>query len=247
MIKCLIVEDEFPAREELKYFINTYEGFEILNEFDNPIDSLKFLENNKVDVIFLDINMPNIDGMSLGKIIHKMNKDIKLVFITAYREYAAEAFEIKAFDYLLKPYSETRINELLENLKNTFGNSNEVSEKISNSDFLNNKKITVNFDSKMVVISIKDILYIEADEKEVHIFTKDNSFTSKLKISQLENILPNNVFFRCHRSYIVNIDKIIEVEPWFSGTYILKVKYSDFKIPVSRNNVKQLKDILFIK
>ena len=109
MIRCVIVEDEFPAREELKYFINNFDGVELEKEFDNPVDALKYLQGNKTDVVFLDINMPELDGMSLGKIISKMDEDIKIVFITAYRDYAADAFEIKAFDYILKPYSDERI------------------------------------------------------------------------------------------------------------------------------------------
>ncbi|MGL4909648.1 MAG: LytTR family DNA-binding domain-containing protein, partial [Cetobacterium sp.] len=106
---------------------------------------------------------------------------------------------------------------------------------------------TVNLDSKMFVLSTNDILYIEADEKETHIFTENGMYSSKMKISQLESVLTDNLFFRCHRSYIVNIDKIVEVEPWFNSTYILKVTNSSFKIAVSRNKVKELKEILTIK
>lgn len=241
MLNCVIVEDEFPAREELKYFINSNSNFQITKEFENPIDALKYIEGNHIDIVFLDINMPELDGMSLGKIIHRLNKNIKLIFITAYKDFAIDAFEIKAFDYILKPYSEERIIKVLDNLVEDL-NKNENSIK----DF-NIKKITVNLDSKMVVLSTDDILYIEADEKETHIFTESNMYTSKLKISQLETILPENIFFRGHRSFIVNIDKIVEVEPWFNGTYILKVLNCDFKIPVSRNKVKELKEILTIK
>ncbi|MGL4977263.1 MAG: LytR/AlgR family response regulator transcription factor [Cetobacterium sp.] len=241
MIKCIIVEDEFPAREELKFFINNNNNFHLEKEFENPIDALKYIEANEVDVIFLDINMPELDGMTLGKIIHRLNKNIKLVFISAYKDFAVEAFEIKAFDYILKPYSEERIINLLENIVE------EIQKSDSPSKDYNIKKITVNSDSKMLVISTDNILYIEADEKETNIFTKETVNSSKLKISQLENILSNEMFFRCHRSYIVNIDKIIEVEPWFNGTYILKVSNSNFKIPVSRNKVKDLKELLTIK
>ncbi|MGL5355216.1 MAG: LytR/AlgR family response regulator transcription factor [Cetobacterium sp.] len=241
MIKCVIVEDEFPAREELKFFIKNNKNFEIEKEFENPIDALKFIEGNNVDVIFLDINMPQLDGMTLGKIIHRVNSKIKLVFISAYKDFAVDAFEIKAFDYILKPYSEDRITSVLEAL------NEEISKNDISSKDLSIKKITVNLDSKMVVLSTKNILYIEADEKESHIFTEEAMYSSKLKISQLEKILDETTFFRCHRSYIINIDKIVEVEPWFNGTYILKVLNSNFKIAVSRNKVKELKEILTIK
>lgn len=240
MLKCIIVEDEFPAREELKYFISNHEGTELEKEFDNPVDALKFIQNNQIDIVFLDINMPEIDGISLGKIISKLNSNLKIIFITAYREYAAEAFEIKAFDYLLKPYSEQRIKEVLTNL--TTLKSNELIKE-------NNKinKITVSLGEKMIVLSIDEICYIEIVEKESIIYTETTHYTSKLKLSKWEEILPKNKFYRTHRSYIVNLDKIREIEPWFNGTYILKIENTKAKIPVSRNNIKEFKELLSIK
>ncbi|WP_176891643.1 LytTR family DNA-binding domain-containing protein [Fusobacterium varium] len=240
MLKCIIVEDEFPAREELKFFIEKHEEIELEKEFDSPLDALKYLQDNKIDIIFLDINMPELDGMSLGKILSKLNENLKIVFITAYKEYAAEAFEIKAFDYLLKPYSEKRINEVLDNLT-----KERKSEHIKDISRIN--KVTVTSGDKMYVISINNIYYIEAGEKESMVYTKDNSYSSKIKISKWEEMLPKNKFYRTHRSYMVNLDKITEVEPWFNGTYVLKIQDLKFKIPVSRNNIKEFKEILVIK
>lgn len=240
MLTCVIVEDEFPAREELKYFLTKHKEISLEKEFENPIDSLKYLQENKVDVVFLDINMPELDGMSLGKILTKLNPNIKIIFITAYRDYAAEAFEIKAFDYLLKPYSEKRIAEVLNNLTMIKDNSpaKEV-EKIN--------KVTVFLDEKMVVLSLDEIYYIEVSEKESLVYTQNEIYTSKLKISKWEEILPKNKFYRTHRAYIVNLDKIKEVEPWFNGTFVLKIQDLKFKVPVSRNNIKEFKELLSIK
>lgn len=240
MLTCVIVEDEFPAREELKYFLTKHKEISLEKEFENPIDSLKYLQENKVDIVFLDINMPELDGMSLGKILTKLNPNIKIIFITAYRDYAAEAFEIKAFDYLLKPYSEKRITEVLNNLTMIKDNSptKEV-EKIN--------KVTVFLDEKMVVLSLDEIYYIEVSEKESLVYTQNEIYTSKLKISKWEEILPKNKFYRTHRAYIVNLDKIKEVEPWFNGTFVLKIQDLKFKVPVSRNNIKEFKKLLSIK
>ena len=241
MIKCVIVEDEFPAREELKYFINNFDGVELEKEFDNPVDALKYLQGNKIDVVFLDINMPELDGMSLGKIISKMDENIKIVFITAYRDYAADAFEIKAFDYILKPYSDERIKEVLENItkEKESESSKDINSRIN--------KITGMLDNKIFVISLDDIYYIEVNEKDSLIYTKDAVYISKVKISKLEEILPKEKFYRTHRSYIVNLDKIVEVEPWFNSTYVLKIADLKFKVPVSRNKVKEFKELLIIK
>lgn len=191
-------------------------------------------------LFFLDINMPELDGMSLGKILIKLNPNLKIIFITAYRDYAAEAFEIKAFDYLLKPYSEKRIMEVLNNLS-----SSKETLQVKEVEKIN--KVTVFSSEKMLVISLDEIYCIEVAEKESIVYVKDEIYTSKLKISKWEEILPKNKFYRTHRSYIVNLDKIKEVEPWFNGTYILKIQDLKFKVPVSRNNIKEFKELLVIK
>mgnify|MGYP000953185275 FL=1 len=237
MINCIIVEDELPAREELKYFLNQEKEIKLIAEFNNPLDTLNFLENNTADVIFLDINMPDMNGISLGKIITKMYPDMKIVFITAYKDYAVDAFEIKAFDYLLKPYSESRIKNLLKSLINI---KNEKTILIKNNNL---KKITVNIDERLYVISLNDIDYIEASEKETLIFSNQKKYVSKIKISKWEEMLKGNNFYRCHRSFIINLDKITEIEQWFNSSWILKIKNYTTAIPVSRNNIKELKEL----
>ena len=240
MINCIIVEDELPAREELKYFLNEEKEIKLIAEFDNPLDTLNFLENNTADVIFLDINMPDMNGISLGKIITKMYPDMKIVFITAYKDYAVDAFEIKAFDYLLKPYSESRIKNLLKSLVNV---KTELTSSIKNSSL---KKITINIDERLYVISLNDIDYIEASEKETLIFSNQKKYVSKIKISKWEEMLKGDNFYRCHRSFIVNLDKITEIEQWFNSSWIIKIKNYVTAIPVSRNNIKELKKLFSV-
>jgi len=240
MISCIIVEDELPAREELKYFLNEEKEIKLIAEFDNPLDTLNFLENNTTDVIFLDISMPDMNGISLGKIVTKMYPNMKIVFITAYKDYAVDAFEIKAFDYLLKPYSETRIRNLLKSLVNR---ETEVISSIKNSNL---KKITVNIDERLYVISLNDVDYIEASEKETLIFSNQKKYISKIKISKWEEMLKGYNFYRCHRSFIINLDKITEIEQWFNSSWIIKIKNYTTAIPVSRNNIKELKEIFLV-
>ena len=108
-------------------------------------------------------------------------------------------------------------------------------------------KVTVFLDEKMVVLSLDEIYYIEVSEKESLVYTQNEIYTSKLKISKWEEILPKNKFYRTHRAYIVNLDKIKEVEPWFNGTFVLKIQDLKFKVPVSRNNIKEFKELLSIK
>lgn len=109
MNKVIVVDDEYPAREELKYFIKTYSKLEIVGEFSDGIEVLKFLQDHDVDAVFLDINIPLLDGVLLAKSLHRFENPPKIIFVTAYKEHAADAFEIEAFDYILKPYTEERI------------------------------------------------------------------------------------------------------------------------------------------
>jgi len=240
-MRCIIVDDEFPSREELKFFLGKHMALEIVGEFDDPIKALGYLQENTVDVVFLDINMPNMDGMTLGKLVSKFKNKPEIIFITAYDSYAVEAFGIRAFDYIMKPYSEERISETLERLI-TGGNQSQEDEK----EIYQQNKLTLWKGDKMFVLPLKDVSYFEACERETKIFTRKDIYISKSKISDLEGKLPKEKFFRSHRSYIVNLDEIVEIIPWFNTTYNLKLKDIDEKIPVSRSKVKEFKGIMGI-
>lgn len=246
-MQCIIVEDEFPAREELKYFINNHSDIKIVNEFDNGIDVLKFIQENTVDVIFLDINIPMLDGILLAKTINKFKCKPKIVFITAYKEHAVEAFELEVFDYVLKPYSEQRIINTLNKLKEC-----EVNEKfLKNEQIVEEKSdipdtITMWKNDKMIVLKFYDIYYCEARERDTIVYTSKNEYVVRSSISEFFKSLPSNQFFKTHRSYIVNINKIKEIIPWFNSTYILKLNDINKEIPVSRSNIKDFRNIMHI-
>ena len=240
-MKAIIVDDEFLAREELKYFIQNYSKIDIVAEFTDGIEVLKFIQNNDVDIIFLDINIPSLDGVLLAKSISKFTKKPNIVFITAYKEHAVEAFEVEAFDYILKPYSESRIISMLKKLENTYNNKKDN----SHINFISNK-INLWKNEKIIVVDINDIYYCVAQERITYVFTKDEKYSVNLCISDFYEKLPNDIFFKCHRSYIVNINKIKEIIPWFNNTYNLKLQDIDYEVPVSRSNVKVFKQIMNI-
>ncbi|ATD54559.1 LytR/AlgR family response regulator transcription factor [Clostridium chauvoei] len=235
-MNCIIVDDELPAREELKYFVKNFSDIDILGEFEDGADALKFLQDNNVDVLFLDINIPGIDGINLAKILNKLNFIGKIVFITAYKDYALDAFDIHAFDYLLKPFSEERIISSLERLEKLNIECKEIDSK--------SDKLSVIKNGKIYVVNTKDIYYLEAAGRTVKVFINGEEYLSKHKISELENKLSSKEFYKSHRSYIVNLDKVEEIKPWFNGTYVLKIKNIEKEIPVSRNKVKDFKKIL---
>lgn len=233
-MNCIIVDDEYPSREELKYFIKNFSNIKIMEEFDDSIKALEYIEGNKPDIIFLDINMPKLNGMALGKIINHFPKKPLIIFITAHKDYAVDAFELQAYDYILKPYSEERIVSTLKNI-----------EKPSDTKSINNK-ITLWKDNKMIVRRIIDISYCEARERETLIYIRGVQYTISCSISDFYKKLPKEYFFRGHRSYIINIDKIIEIIPWFNNTFMLKLQGEEVDIPVSRSNIVEFKQIMGI-
>ncbi|GKZ01880.1 LytR/AlgR family response regulator transcription factor [Paraclostridium bifermentans] len=246
-MKCIIVEDEFPAREELKYFIKNHSNIEIVSEFDNGIDVLKFIQENSIDVIFLDINIPMLDGILLAKTINKFKYKPKIVFITAYKEHAVEAFELEAFDYVLKPYSDQRIINTLNKLKDCEENE-KVLKREQNLEEKSDVQDTITMwkNDKIIVLKFDDIYYCEANERETIVYTKENEYIVKSSISEFLKSLPSNQFFKTHRSYIVNINKIKEIIPWFNSTYILKLNDIKKEIPVSRSNIKEFRNTMHI-
>lgn len=240
-MKAIIVEDEFPAREELKYFINNFSNIDIVSEFDNGVDVLKFMQKNNIDVIFLDINIPMFDGMLLAKTINQFKNKPKIVFITAYKEHAVDAFELDAFDYILKPYSEERIVSTLNKLCQV-----EFLKLESENRQVNLSNITLWREKKLVVINTDDIYYCEARERETLVYTKENEYISKKSILEFEKKLSSDKFLKIHRSYIVNITKIKEIIPWFNSTYKIKLNDIANEVYVSRSKIKEFRKIMNI-
>lgn len=233
-MNCIIVDDEYPSIQELSYFIDNFSSIKILEQFDDSIKALQYIQTHSVDVIFLDISMPKLDGLAFSRVLNTLKDKPILVFITAYSEYALEAFEVSAFDYILKPYSKDRISDTLHRLENC-----------TTSKYCSNK-ITLWKNKKIYVVDISEIYYCEAHEHEVNIFTKSEHYKVTSSISDFYKRLPQDKFFRCHRSYIVNIDMIKEIIPWFNNTYMLKLHDIEAEIPVSRQNITLFKQLMGI-
>ncbi|MEW9124079.1 MAG: LytTR family DNA-binding domain-containing protein [Thermotaleaceae bacterium] len=233
-MNCIIVDDEYPAIQELTYFITNFSSIKILEKFDDSIKALEYIQNHSMDIVFLDISMPKLDGLALSRVIHTLKNKPLLVFISAYREHALEAFEVAAFDYILKPYSENRIVDTLKRLEDYKAPKGNIS------------KLALWKDEKMFVVNIEDIYYCKANEHEVFIVEKENQYKITSTISAFYKKLPHEKFFRCHRSYIVNLDKISEIIPWFNNTYMLKLQGIEDEVPVSRQNISTFKQLMGI-
>jgi len=202
-INCLIVDDEPVARDIIENHLQKIAHIHVLASCKNAIDAFKEISSHQVDLIFLDINMPEISGLLFAKSI---NKNIKVIFTTAYREYAIDGFDLQAVDYLLKPISFDRllqaINKYLgENMSTLLDSPIEVVEE--KSDF-----IFVRSDRKMIKLKFSDVNYIESFSDYIKIHLDDKTIITRETISSIEGKLPQKDFLRIHRSYIVSFAKI---------------------------------------
>lgn len=265
-MKGIIVEDEFLAMEELEYLIGKNSSVQIVDKFEDGIDVLKFLQTSDVDVIFLDINIPSLDGVLLAKSISKFANKPYIVFTTAYKEHAAEAFEIEAFDYILKPYHEPRIAAMLTKLEAAFSAKKQREGIEASADFRQGggsadasrpntdvppvssptSRINLYKDDKIIVVDADDIYYASAQEKTTLVYTRKEAYTMHMSISDFQANLPPDRFFRCHRSYTVNLSKIREIVPWFNNTYLLRLRDVNAEVPVSRSKVKEFRQLMRI-
>ncbi|WES66994.1 LytTR family DNA-binding domain-containing protein [Superficieibacter sp. HKU1] len=243
-MKVIIVEDEVLAQQELSWLIKEHSQMEIVGTFDDGLDVLKFLQHNKVDALFLDINIPSLDGVLLAQNISQFAQKPFIVFITAWKEHAVEAFELEAFDYILKPYQESRIITMLQKLETAW--QQQTGTGVVPAVIRENDTINLIKDERIYVTSINDIYYAEAHEKMTFVYTKRESWVMPMNITEFCSKLPASHFFRCHRSYCVNLNKIREIEPWFNNTYILRLRDLEFEVPVSRSKVKEFRQLMHL-
>ena len=202
-ISCIIVDDESMARDIIATHLAQIQNIEVIAQCKNAIEAFNFINNNNnnVDLIFLDINMPEISGIAFAKSI---NKNIKIIFTTAYRDYAVEGFDLQAVDYLLKPIPFERLLKAV----NRYFEVNTVQSDIQLKPTDNNDFIFVRSDRRMLKITFSDIIYIESLSDYIKIHLKDQCIVTRETISAIEAKLPQKDFLRIHRSYIISLKKI---------------------------------------
>lgn len=221
--KAIIVDDEPTARDILMTHMVRIPIISVEGYFKNAIDALSYLKLNPIDVVFLDINMPEVSGLSFGKLI---KNDVKLIFTTAHREYAVEGFDLQAVDYLLKPISFDRLLQAIHK----FAGETEIEQKIISPSIQveSSNFVFVRADRKMVKIDFDRILYVESVSDYIKIITIDGQIVTRETISNFEAKLPQASFMRTHRSYIASIPQITS----FTNEY---VEVPNKAIPISRS------------
>lgn len=252
MLQVLLVDDEMPARDELKYLLSQRSDVAVIGEADDAAEAIRLAVKLKPDVIFLDIEMREVSGLEAGVILRRVVPDTLLVFATAYDSYAIKAFEVGAIDYLLKPFEQARIDETIERLK-SYRQEDWRAVAKKQSEVLSINRIRVNKlalekDGKIVMVPYQDILYAYAHLGAVKVVLEQGGKgTYSGTLADFEDRVRSTNMMRVHKSYLVNLDKVREVVPWFKGTYWLKVDGSADEIPVSKTQIKEIKEILGLK
>ncbi len=260
-LKALILDDEYPARKELRFLLGQFEDIEVVGEATNAHEALTLIKALNYSVLFLDIEMPGMNGLELGRHIQELENPPCVVFVSAYDEYAIKAFEVDAVDYLLKPFDEKRLGLAIQKIRKAIQTKGQKAvEKADNTEStLKEEKETkgerqkgVTIDrvpaekqGKTVLINEADIICAFTEKDYVYVKTFSDKMITRFTLKDLEARLNSSMFFRTHRCYIVNLHKVKEIVPFFNGTYTLIVEDSQkSEIPVSRAQAKKLKKIL---
>jgi len=245
-IKVMIAEDEWLARKELSYLLTQEEDLELLPEAVNGKELLELITQWEPDVIFMDIQMPELDGMKAAKLLQSAAPQSLIVFTTAHDDHAVEAFGLNALDYLLKPYSHERLKETLTRIRQKRLTQESLSTPPKKSLMASKtgkwNKLLITDGEKHILLDPETILYAEIEEKTTHLYTTTNrSYMTKMSLNELENKLTGYPFFRPHRSFLVNLNQIEELVPWFNGAFNIILKHDKrTQIPVSREMAKEL-------
>ncbi|MGN1402665.1 MAG: LytR/AlgR family response regulator transcription factor [Bacillus sp. (in: firmicutes)] len=243
MLKVYIVDDEMFARDELKYLLNRSRQVEVIGENDCIEDALGEIASTKPDLVFLDIELADESGLQLARDLEQLESPPAVVFATAYDEYALSAFDFNAVDYILKPFDEDRILKTLDKIKSIqkIGKTKRQEPVFQQGDI--HKKLAICVDERIILLPYEDICYVESHEGKTVIKTNQSLHKVNETLAYWEKRLPGGPFARVHRSFIVNMEQIAEIEPWFNSTYNL-ILQDGSKVPVSRTYGKKLKQLV---
>jgi DNA-binding LytR/AlgR family response regulator len=254
-LRAMVVDDELPARERLISMLSKFPDFDTIAEASCAEEAFAKLKEFKPQVVFLDIQMPDIDGINLARELIKDDEPPLIIFVTAYDKYAIEAFEVNAIDYLLKPANSDRLTTAVARIKeilSTRENKNQFMSELSvalgrimeKTDDSKASRLTLYHEESgnRLIAEPQEIWWIFAKGDKTYARIEKGEFRIFETLTNLSNRLPSDIFVRSHKAYIVNIKQIQEIVPWFSGTYNLKMKDGATELPLSRSYVAQFKE-----
>ena len=226
-IKCILIDDEPLAIKVLENYFTNFSDFEIIGTFNNALEALEFINNNGVDAVFLDINMPMMTGFELISLIENKTR---VIITSAFREFAVESYDLDVLDYLLKPIPLPRFVKCINKITAEFNLKNNI--KIENQRI--DSHIFIKVDKKMIKINIDEILFIEGMKEYIKVITVDKTYITHKSLTSLSDELPADRFIRIHKSYTIAIDKVKSIE----GN---RIQIQSYTIPIGRNYSKEVK------
>jgi two-component system response regulator LytT len=260
-LRAVLVDDEQLARDELGYLLGQLGGVEVIGQAGNGLEALTAIERLHPDVVFLDVQMPGLTGFEVARRLVDQRTDVHVIFVTAYDQHAIEAFEVNAVDYLLKPVDPARLEMAVQRARRrvstTVGPARAdaaamnveqleqivqlVAERQSRRD-----KLAIRVGERFMLVQAEEIIFASMTDEAITVVTPQHSGTSNYRtLDELQARLDPSVFWRVHRSHLVNINKIKEIVPWFSRNYILRMKDAKAtEIPVSRTQTRRLREYL---
>ncbi|SHJ40007.1 two component transcriptional regulator, LytTR family [Dethiosulfatibacter aminovorans DSM 17477] len=249
-MRVLLVDDEKYIRDEFKYFMDKFEGVEVCGETGDPEDVIPMVRDLKPDLVFLDINLQTQSGLVIAREILDLENPPQIVLATAFDQYAVKGFDIGVVDYIVKPIMEERLKRCIDRARQNMDiRTGVVKKEATASKPSAGKKMTsiaVAKNDKLFLLKLKEIVYLEYFEGKIRVFTEKDEYSinQTMKAFMEEN---GDGFIRTHKSFIVNIDYIEEIIPWFNYTLKLRIKdFDELEIPVSRNYMKDFKEKLKI-
>jgi two-component system LytT family response regulator/two-component system response regulator LytT len=252
-LRTLIVDDEKPARDELVYLLKSFPEVHLIGQGKNGIEAVNMIKEHQPDLVFLDVQMPGLDGFGvIKKLMDRKQKMPQIIFATAFEEYAVHAFEVNAVDYVLKPFDRGRIARAIQRAKKQVDADASPVERLENvlKELSPRRgappvKLLMKSQGKLLLVDADDIFYAAIDEGVITLFTRETEGQSNYRtIEELQAALASDQFWRTHRSYLVNIKHIKEVVPWFKSGYMLR--FGDRKqseVPVSRAQTRRLREL----
>jgi two-component system LytT family response regulator len=242
MKKVLLIDDESAGRKLIKQYLENYPELVLIGEANNGVDAIKAANEFKPDLLFLDIQMPGMNGF---EVLTHLNEIPQVIFSTAYDQYALKAFEVHAVDYLLKPYTKERFQEAVQRVLNAAAEN--TAAPLAESLLMEKQKyperMLVQSGRRLINLAVEDILYIQADGDYSRLVTENGAFLSNYGIGKIEDKLDPETFIRIHRSSIININSVVSVDK-YASSYDVKMKNDDI-LRVSRKYMDRIKEFIF--
>jgi len=249
-LKALIVDDEYPAREQLRHLLRNFEEVEVIGEAANAQEAWHLARAINYSVVFLDINMPGLNGLELARQLKQLDGPPQVIFTTAHNDFALQAFELDAADYLLKPFDEERLGKALARASRLARAHGGLPAPVppaatTGGGAAELGRIPVENRGKMMLVDEADIVYACSEDAYVFVKLFKEKVLTRYTLKELEGRLRRRNFFRAHRQYLVNLKKVREIVPYFKGSFALVMDDADrTEVPVSRAQAKALRKVL---